>query len=69
MFFSTEGTVRIKTVRDSIWCTPIILTLERLRIVNSRPVWMRRKFYNSLSYRARLCEKEKERLGKKRMKE
>lgn len=31
MFFSTEGTVRIKTVRDSIWCTPIILTLERLR--------------------------------------
>lgn len=30
---------------------------------------MSSKFYNSLSYRARLCEKEKERLGKKGMKE
>lgn len=29
---------------------------------------MSSKFYNSLSYRARLCEKEKERLGKKSMK-
>lgn len=29
---------------------------------------MKSKFYDSLSYRARLCEKEKERLGKKGMK-
>lgn len=35
--------------------------------MSSRPVWSN-KLYNSLSYRARLCEKEKERLGKKGMK-